>query len=194
MGHPRAARASPRAGGHHPRARTPDTRTCARSTSAPGRVLGLDLLADVGSVVLADPSEGMIEVARTKIEAEGIVDAHGHRLRLPGDRLPPVRPSTWWSRYWFCITWKTPDRSSGRSTRCWRRAGTSRSIDLDRGGWLLPRSRRRGHPPPWVRPWSAGALTAAGFEEASPSDIVYELEREGRGYPLMLLTARVPEV
>ena len=36
-------------------------------------LLGLDLLADVGSVVLADPSEGMIEVARTKIEAEGIV-------------------------------------------------------------------------------------------------------------------------
>ena len=46
-------------------------------------LLGLDLLADIGSVVLTDPSEGMIEVARHKIEEEGIVDAADELFDFP---------------------------------------------------------------------------------------------------------------
>jgi ubiquinone/menaquinone biosynthesis C-methylase UbiE len=59
---------------------------CAIDIGAGTGLLGLDLLHDIGSVVLADPSEGMIEVARTKIEAEGIVDASAVVFDFPSDR------------------------------------------------------------------------------------------------------------
>ena len=55
-------------------------------------LLGLDLLADVASIVLTDPSEGMVEVARHKIEAEGMVDADVVVYDFPADEPPPGAP------------------------------------------------------------------------------------------------------
>ena len=56
------------------------------------RLLSVDLLDDVGSVVLADPSEGMIEMARRRIEAEGLVDATAIVFDFPSDEPPPGAP------------------------------------------------------------------------------------------------------
>ncbi len=52
---------------------TSDTR--AIDIGAGTGLLGLDLLGDIDSVVLADPSQGMVEMARAKITAGGIEGA-----------------------------------------------------------------------------------------------------------------------
>ncbi len=48
-------------------------------------LLGLDLLADVASVLLTDPSPGMLDIARSKIEAADVADADTIVYDIPGD-------------------------------------------------------------------------------------------------------------
>ena len=154
-------------------------------------LLGLDLLADVGSVVLADPSQGMIDVAERKIAPTGS-PTPPHRLRPTRPTRPPGRPSTWSSRYWHCITSKTPD---GPQVGL-RDAGPGRPACVDRsrredGSFHDPDEEgihHHGFDPGQLAPLT----TDVGFEGVAV-EIVYELEREGRGYPLMLLTGARPE-
>lgn len=157
-------------------------------------LLGLDLLADVGSVVLADPSEGMIEVARTKIEAEGIVDATAVVFDFPSDVPPPGAP--------FDLAVSMLALHHVEDT-----GSTLRSIGaaLAPGGWIalidLDKEDGSFHDPdqPGIhhQGFDGGSLvaltTSAGFEDAQ-TRIVHQLEKEdGRLYPLFLLTARKPQ-
>ncbi len=155
-------------------------------------LLGLDLLADVGSVVLADPSEGMIEVARTKIEAEGLVDAEAVVFDFPADEPPTGAP--------FDLAVSLLVLHHVEDT-----AATLRSIHaaLAPGGYIglidLDEEDGSFHDPdqPGVhhQGFEGDSLVklaaAAGFEEAEVR-IVHELERDGRSYPLFLLTGRRP--
>ena len=156
-------------------------------------LLGLDLLHDIDSVVLADPSEGMIEVARTKIEAQGIVDASAIVFDFPSERLPDGAP--------FDLAVSLLALHHVKDT-----AATLRSIHaaLVPGGWIglidLDAEDGSFHDPdqPGIHHhgFEGGSLvelaTAAGFEDAG-TRIVHELEKDdGRRYPLFLLTARRP--
>jgi ubiquinone/menaquinone biosynthesis C-methylase UbiE len=54
-------------------------------------LLGLTLAGDVGEMVLAEPSEGMLEVAREKLAAEGPMNASALRFDLLADPPPANR-------------------------------------------------------------------------------------------------------
>ncbi len=54
-------------------------------------LLGLDLLDQVASVLLTDPSSGMLDIARSKIESGGVVGADTIVYDLPDDP-PPGAP------------------------------------------------------------------------------------------------------
>ena len=55
-------------------------------------LLGLALAGDVGEMVLADPSEGMLEVLTEKLATAGPSNASGLRFDLLADKPPPGRP------------------------------------------------------------------------------------------------------
>lgn len=171
-----------------------DERMRAIDIGAGTGLLGLDLLADVGSVVLADPSEGMIEVARTKIEAEGIVDATAIVFDFPSDEPPAEAP--------FDLAVSLLALHHVEDT-----PATLRSIaaTLSPGGYIglidLDKEDGSFHDPdqPGIHHhgFDGAALVAlakeAGFEDARVR-IVHELEKDdGRLYPLFLLSGRLPE-
>jgi ubiquinone/menaquinone biosynthesis C-methylase UbiE len=157
-------------------------------------LLGLELLADIDSVVVTDPSAGMIEVARAKIEAEGIVDAQAVIFDFPSDDPPPGAP--------FDLAISMMALHHVEDTEA-----TLRSIAaaLAPGGWIglidLDAEDGSFHDPdqPGIHHHGfdgetlVGLATAAGLSDAYVR-IVHELEKEdGRLYPLFLLTARKPE-
>jgi 2-polyprenyl-3-methyl-5-hydroxy-6-metoxy-1,4-benzoquinol methylase len=155
-------------------------------------LLGLDLLSDVGSVVLADPSQGMVDVARAKIEAESIANARAIVYDFPADAPPDGAP--------FDLAVSMLVLHHVADT-----AATLRSVHaaLAPGGHLavidLEKEDGSFHDPeqPGIHHhgFEGEALvrltTAAGFADARVR-IVHELQRNGRGYPLLLLTARRP--
>ncbi len=155
-------------------------------------LLGLDLLADVRSVVLTDPSEGMVEVARTKIEAEGIVDATAIVFDFPSEEPPPGAP--------FDLAVSLLVLHHVEDT-----AATLRSIHevLVPGGriGLMDLDKEDGsfHDPdqPGIHHhgFEASGLerlaAEAGFEDVHVRNI-HAIERDGRTYPLFLLTGRRP--
>lgn len=157
-------------------------------------LLGLELLTDIDSVVLSDPSEGMVEVARTKIEARGLVDAQAIVFDFPAEAPPPGAP--------FDLAVSMMALHHVEDT-----AATLRSIDasLAPGGWIglidLDQEDGSFHDPDQPGIHHHGfdsdtiieAATAVGFVDAQ-TRIVSEIVREnGHSYPLFLLTARKPE-
>ena len=157
-------------------------------------LLGLDLLADLRSVVLSDPSEGMVEVARTKIEAEGIVDATAIRFDFPAHEPPPGAP--------FDLAVSLLALHHVEDTQAMLR---SIAAALAPGAWIalidLDQEDGSFHDPdqPGIHHHGfdgealVASAQAAGFVDAR-TRIVHELEKEnGRRYPMFLLTARTPE-
>ena len=157
-------------------------------------LLGLDLLHDLGSIVLADPSEGMVEVARTKIEAEGIIDAEAIVFDFPADEPPAGAPFD--LAVSLLVLHHVKD--TGATLRSIHAAlvpgGYIGLIDLDEedGSFHDPDQPGIHHHGFSGEPLVSLASTA-GFEDAQVR-IVHELEKEGgRTYPLFLLTARKPQ-
>ncbi len=153
-------------------------------------LLGLDLLADVRSVVLADPSAGMVEVARRRIESEGIAEAAAVTFSFPSDVLPPGAP--------FDLAVSLMALHHVEDT-----AATLRSIHaaLAPGGWIalmdLDKEDGSFHAPdqPGIHHHGfeaqslAAVATDAGFADAHVRNVQH-IERDGRWYPLFLLTGR----
>lgn len=156
-------------------------------------LLGLDLLADLGSVVLADPSEGMVEVARTKIEEEGIVDARAVVFDFPSDEPPSGAP--------FDLAVSLLVLHHVEDTAATLRSihdallpgGRIGLIDLDAEDGSFHDPDQPGIHHHGFEGETLVALAAeAGFADVEVR-IVHELEKEdGRRYPLFLLTGRRP--
>jgi 2-polyprenyl-3-methyl-5-hydroxy-6-metoxy-1,4-benzoquinol methylase len=156
-------------------------------------LLGLDLLDDVAEVVLADPSEGMIEQARRRIEAEGIVDATAIVFDFPAVESPPGAPFDLVVS--LLVLHHVEDTAA--TLRSIREAlvpgGRIGLMDLDKedGSFHDPDQPGIHH-----HGFEGGALvqlaTEAGFEEVEVRNI-HQIERDGRSYPLFLLTGRRPK-
>lgn len=153
-------------------------------------LLGLDLLHDVGSVVLTDPSKGMIDVARTKIETDGIVDASAHVFDFPATEPPPGAP--------FDLAVSLLVLHHVEDTEATLRSihamlvpgGRIGLIDLDEEDGSFHDPDQPGiHHHGFDRERLVALATAAGFVDAE-TRIVGELDRDGRRYPLFLLTGR----
>jgi 2-polyprenyl-3-methyl-5-hydroxy-6-metoxy-1,4-benzoquinol methylase len=155
-------------------------------------LLGLDLLADVGAVLLTDPSSGMVEVAQRRIEAEGIVDAEAVIFDVPAAEPPPGAP--------FDLAVSLMALHHVEDTEATLRSiyallvpgGHIALMDLDEedGSFHDPAQPGIHH-----HGFEAGALTnaatQAGFTDVAVRN-VHQVERDGRRYPLFLLTGQRP--
>ena len=156
-------------------------------------LLGLDLLHDIGSVMLTDPSEGMIEVARTKIEAEGIVDARAIVFDFPSETAPEGAPFD--LAVSLLVLHHVEDTAATLRSIIAALApgGELGLIDLDEEDGSFHDSDQPGiHHHGFEGSSLVELAAAAGFEDAQVR-IVHELERDGRTYPLFLLTGHKAE-
>ena len=156
-------------------------------------LLGLDLLADIGSIVLTDPSEGMVEVARMKIEAEGVVDATALVFDFPSDLVPEGAPFDLAVSLLALHHVEDTQATLASIRRALLPGGWIALIDLDDEDGSFhdvdePDIPHHG----FDREALVAAAAAVGFADAQ-TRIVHELEKNGRQYPLFLLTARAPE-
>ena len=155
-------------------------------------LLGLELLADVASVVLTDPSEGMIAVARAKIEAERIAGATAIVFDFPSAEPPAGAP--------FDLAVSLLVLHHVEDTEATLRSihdavapgGRIALIDLDREDGSFHDADQPGiHHHGFERDDLVAMATRVGFEDVTVEN-VHELDKEGRRYPLFLLTGRVP--
>ena len=153
-------------------------------------LLGLDLLHDVGSMVLTDPSNGMIDVARSKIEAAGIVDASAHVFDFPAAEPPPGAPFD--LAVSLLVLHHVDDTEATlRSVYAMLVPGGHIGlIDLDQEDGSFHDPDQPGiHHHGFDLEWLLERANAAGFVDAE-TRIIGELDRDGRAYPLFLLTGR----
>lgn len=155
-------------------------------------LLGLDLLSDVGSVVLAEPSAGMLAVARHKIEAASMERAQAVSYELPSADPPPGAPFDLAVSLLMLHHVEDTEATLRTVHDALRPGGQLALVDLDAedGSFHTSDEPHIAH-----HGFEAGSLvrtaSAAGFEDVEVR-IVDALEKNGRSYPLFLLTGRRP--
>ena len=150
-------------------------------------LLGLALASEVGSLVLADASAGMLAVADGKIEAVGLAHVSTLRLELTVDPLPAER---------FDLVVSLLALHHVRDT-----AAAFKALGelLDPGGWLaivdLDTEDGTFHTDPDApvhhgldREHLTRIARASGFADIA-FRTAFEITKNARAYPLFLLTA-----
>lgn len=152
-------------------------------------LLGLELLADLGSVVLVDPSEGMIDVAEGKIAADGIADATALVYDMPGDPPPGAPFDIAVSMLVLHHVEDTPGLL--RSVYAMLApGGVTALMDLDAEDGSFHGPDAEGiHHSGFDRHELETLASRVGFVDVA-TRIVYRLEQDGRTYPVFLLTGR----
>jgi SAM-dependent methyltransferase len=156
-------------------------------------LLGLALVEELGELVLSDPSAGMREVAAEKVQQRGLTNVRVADLDLLGDPGPPQRG--------FDLVISQLMLHHVKDTAALLRAtnealvpgGRIAMADLDAedGTFHDPAAEgihHRGFPRETLRNLAADA----GFEDIRLGDAT-AIPRNGRTYPLFLLTARKPD-
>ena len=151
-------------------------------------LLGLALAADVGSLVLADASAGMLAEADAKIAASGLANVRTLRLDLTTDPLPAERFDLVVS---LMALHHVPDTA----------AALAELVALtEPGGWLalvdLDAEDGTFHSDPdaqvhhgFGREALAAAAESAGYRDVAFRTVL-EMAKNDRAYPLFLMTAR----
>lgn len=155
-------------------------------------LLGLALVEDLGELVLSDPSAGMRDVASEKVRQRGLTNVRVEDLDLLGERPPAPRR--------FDLVISQLMLHHVKDTAALLRAtnqvlvpgGRIAMADLDAedGTFHDPAAEgihHHGFPREDLRNLAAGA----GFEDIRIGQAA-EIPRNGRTYPLFLLTARKP--
>ena len=154
-------------------------------------LLGLDLLPHVASVVLADPSEGMVAAARSKIEARRIENATAIVYDVTDD---PPRGAPFDLVVSMLVMHHVEDNAAVlRSVHSMLRPGGQMAlVDLDAedGSFHDDPEGHGVHHQGFDRGELETRARACGFEDVG-TRIVSEITREnGRSYPLFLLSGR----
>jgi cyclopropane fatty-acyl-phospholipid synthase-like methyltransferase len=169
---------------------TPDLRVI--EFGAGTGLLGLDLLADVRSVVLAEPSAGMLDVVGRKIEAGGLDGAEAIAFELPSTEPPPGAPFDLAVSLLMLHHVEDTEATLRSVHAALRPGGRIALVDLDAEDGSFHAS---DEPVIHHHGFEAGSLQAAaeaaGFQDVEIR-IVDALEKNGRQYPLFLLTGRRP--
>jgi SAM-dependent methyltransferase len=155
-------------------------------------LLGLALVEDLGELVLSDPSSGMREVAAEKVRQRGLTNVRVADLDLLGDPGPPQRG--------FDLVISQLMLHHVRDTAALLRAANETlvpggriamaDLDAEDGTFHDPSAEgihHLGFPRETLRTLAADA----GFEDIRFGDAT-TIPRNGRTYPLFLLTARKP--
>jgi 2-polyprenyl-3-methyl-5-hydroxy-6-metoxy-1,4-benzoquinol methylase len=154
-------------------------------------LLGVALAADVGTVVLADPSAGMHEVTREKLAAGGPPNATAMRLDLVADP-PPGEPFD--LAVSMLVLHHLPDPSTALAAlhALLRPGGRLALADLDEEDGSFHDPDAEGiHHRGFERSALAELARGAGFKDVEMSTATV-MERDGREYPLFLLVGRRP--
>ena len=155
-------------------------------------LLGLALVEDLGELVLSDPSSGMREVAAEKVQQRGLTNVRVADLDLLGDPGPPQRG--------FDLVISQLMLHHVRDTAALLRAtnealapgGRIAMADLDAEDGTFHDPAAEGiHHLGFRRETLRNLAADAGFEDIRFGDAT-AIPRNGRTYPLFLLTARKP--
>ncbi len=154
-------------------------------------LLGLALAGDVGEVVLAEPSTGMLEVVREKLAAGGPGNVTAVRFDLTSDP-PPGDPFDMAVSLLVLHHVKDTTRALGAILRLLRPGGRIALADLDAEDGSFHDPDAEGiHHRGFDRDALAGLARAAGFVDVELRTAT-EIERDGRWFAVFLLLARRP--
>jgi ubiquinone/menaquinone biosynthesis C-methylase UbiE len=153
-------------------------------------LLGLELAADVGSVLLAEPSAGMLEVARAKL-AHGPANATAVAFDLTADP-PPGAPFDVAVSLLVLHHVADTDAALRAIAALVVSGGRIALLDLDAEDGTFHEADAEGiHHHGFEHRELLRRAADAGFTDLEVRNVT-SIEREGRDYPLFLLTARVP--
>jgi ubiquinone/menaquinone biosynthesis C-methylase UbiE len=151
-------------------------------------LLGLELAADVGSMVLAEPSEGMLSVARDKLAADG----PGNVTAIPFDieAGPPDGAPFDLAVSLLVLHHVADTRVALQSIHdLLAPGGRIALLDLDAEDGTFHEDPEGIHHHGFEQATLRATAISVGFRDAE-TRIVSKIEREGRPYPLFLLTAQ----
>ncbi len=154
-------------------------------------LLGLALADDVGELVLADPSEGMLAVARDKLAASARPATSAVRLDLVADP-PPGEPFD--LAVSLLVLHHIADTSAGLMAvhGLLRPVARMALADLDTEAGTFHDPDAEGiHHRGFERAAIAGLARDAGFADVAVTTAT-EITRDGVTYPLFLLLGRKP--
>ena len=151
-------------------------------------LLGLELAGAVGSVVLAEPSEGMLEVARRKLADGGLANVSAIPFDLQ-DSPADVGPFD--LAVSLLVLHHVEDTTAAlRSIHdLLALGGRIALLDLDAEDGTFHDDPEGIHHHGFDRAALVRLAGEAGFRDAE-ARIVSEIERDGRMYPVFLLTGR----
>ena len=154
-------------------------------------LLGFALLGEVGELVLAEPSTGMLEVAREKVAASGFGGVTVAAFDLLVDP-PPGGQFDLAISLLVLHHLRETEAALGAIHRLLRPGGRLAIADLEAedGTFHEPGSEGIYHEG-FDRAHLAGLARAAGFADVDVTTAT-ELERNGRTYPVILLLGRRP--
>jgi 2-polyprenyl-3-methyl-5-hydroxy-6-metoxy-1,4-benzoquinol methylase len=152
-------------------------------------LLGLALAGEVAEVVLAEPSTGMLEVVNEKLAARGPANARAVRYDL-GTGQAIGEPFD--LAVSLLVLHHVKDTAAAFATIAdlLRPGGWLALLDLDSEDGTFHDPESEGiHHAGFDRAEIAAIASEAGFHDVA-SRTALSIEREGREYPLFLLTAR----
>jgi len=154
-------------------------------------LLGLELAQDVGEIVLAEPSAGMLEVARAKLATGMWPNATAVAFDLVGDP-PPARPFD--LAVSLLVLHHVADTSEALAAihALLAPGGRIALMDLDAEDGSFHDEDAPGiHHQGFQRDELVRIAGATGFTDLRTTTAA-EVERDGRAYPLFLLTGMKP--
>jgi SAM-dependent methyltransferase len=154
-------------------------------------LLGLALAGDVGEVVLAEPSDGMLEVARGKLAAIGHARVTAVRFDLTSD-APPAEPFDLAVSLLVLHHLEDTAGALGAILQLLRPGGRIALADLDTEDGSFHDTDAEGiHHHGFDRDTLADLARAAGFVDVAFRTAT-EIEHESERFPVFLLIARRP--
>lgn len=154
-------------------------------------LLGLALAPDVGEMVLAEPSAGMLEVVREKLAAGGPRNVHAIRFDLTTDPAPGPAFDLVVS---LLVLHHVADTALALAAihALFKPGGQLALADLDAEDGSFHDPDAEGiHHHGFDRSTLVESARTAGFVDVQTVSAT-EIERDGRRYPLFLLIARRP--
>ena len=154
-------------------------------------LLGLQLAGDVAEMVLAEPSDGMLEVIREKLASGGPPNVTAMRFDLLTNPLPPDPFDLATSM--LVLHHLADTRAALSAIHDLLRSGgrlALADLDVEDGSFHGPEAEGIHHLG-FERRALAEVARAAGFADVEIRTAT-EIERDGRRYPMFLLLARRP--
>jgi 2-polyprenyl-3-methyl-5-hydroxy-6-metoxy-1,4-benzoquinol methylase len=152
-------------------------------------LLGLELAADVSEVVLAEPSAGMLEVARGKLSASGPANVTAVALDVPG---PPPPGEPFDLAVSLLVLHHVEDTLAALESihGMLRPSGQIALVDLESEDGSFHDADAEGiHHHGFDRAAIESLATGAGFIDVE-TRVTGDIEKDGRTYPLILITGR----